>query len=170
MVLSPPSRHALRALIYMSRRRADAGPVLARQIAAAEDIPGPFLSKILLRLREAGILRSTMGPGGGYALARRPEDIRIGEIIDVFDDLSEQSAQCILLPGPCSEQDSCPLHERWKQFVQDFAGGIAALTLEEVASTSKSAAKESGLSGARGEKPRQVRRRAPRRPRRGHGA
>ena len=149
MILSPPSRHALRALIYMARRR-DAGPVLARQIAAAEDIPAAFLSKILLRLRAAGILHSTMGPGGGYALARRPADIRIGEIIDVFDDLSEQSAQCILLPGPCSDQDSCVLHERWKQFVQAFAGGIAALTLEEIASTSKSAAPRRATRTRRG--------------------
>src|SRR5262245_18365396 len=89
MILSPPSGHARLALIYTSCR-CYAAPVLGRQIAAAEDIPAAFLSKILLRLRAAGILHSTMGPGGGDALARRPADIRIGEIIDVFDDLSEQ--------------------------------------------------------------------------------
>lgn len=57
----------------------------AEEIASEERIPKKFLDAILLDLRKAGFVRAQKGPGGGYALARAPQEIRVGNIIRALD-------------------------------------------------------------------------------------
>lgn len=132
MIFAPAAQHALRALIYLAGKQG-MGPVLIRDIAAAQAIPRPYLAKILHRLRFNGLLRSTKGPGGGYELARDAASIRVGEIVGVFDEHRSRTSACILGDGPCSDRSSCPLHERWKQLRDEFATSIGSLTLAELA-------------------------------------
>jgi Rrf2 family protein len=132
MIFSPAAQHALRALIHLARR-AGQGPVLVRDIAAAEDIPQPYLAKILHTLRFNGLLRSTKGPGGGFELARDPGSIRVRDIAGVFDGLEALGDQCILGRGACSNEASCPLHSRWQRLRNDFADSIGGLSLGDLA-------------------------------------
>lgn len=53
----------------------------SREIAARQQIPGPYLDQILAALKGAGIVRSIRGAGGGYNLARPPERIRVGDVV-----------------------------------------------------------------------------------------
>lgn len=55
------------------------------QIANERGIPPRFLETVLLDLKQAGIAKSTRGKEGGYALNRRPDQTRIGEIVRVFE-------------------------------------------------------------------------------------
>ena len=66
-MLSNKGKYGLKALMYMARFD---GPCLAAEIAAQNQIPRKFLDAILLELRNAGILSSKKGKGGGYRLAR----------------------------------------------------------------------------------------------------
>src|SRR5262245_6570303 len=132
MILSPPTQHALRALIYLARH-GDGALVHSRAIASAEAIPGAFLAKILHRLRGRGLLRSVMGPGGGYALARPARDISVYDIAAAFDDAQELGRTCLLGLAECNDQDACALHTRWKRFRQELSEWMASLTLEEIA-------------------------------------
>ncbi len=132
MILSPPTQHALRALIYLARH-GDGALVHSRSIASAEAIPGAFLAKILHRLRARGLLRSVMGPGGGYALARSARDITVYDIVAAFDDAQELGRTCLLGLAECSDQDACALHTRWKRFRHDLSQWMISLTLEEIA-------------------------------------
>ena len=95
MIFTPPTQHALRALIHLARHGAE-GPVHARVIAATEAIPSAFLAKILNRLRGRGFLRSVMGPGGGYVLARPSNEIRVHDIIEALDDSNHLGPRCLL--------------------------------------------------------------------------
>ena len=54
-------------------------------IAEKRNIPGPFLEKLLLQLKEAGLTKSRRGPDGGYSLALAPEKIRIGDIFTAVE-------------------------------------------------------------------------------------
>lgn len=54
-------------------------------LAAAEYIPKKFLEQILLELKKHGILYSRMGKGGGYALAKSPDKVFLGDIIRTLD-------------------------------------------------------------------------------------
>ena len=132
MILSPPTQHALRALIYLARH-GDGALVHSRAIASSEAIPGAFLAKILHRLCGRGLLRSVMGPGGGYALARPARDISVYDIAAAFDDAQELGRTCLLGFSECSDQDGCALHTRWQRFRQELSQWMTSLTLEEIA-------------------------------------
>ncbi len=53
----------------------------SREIAARQDIPGPYLDQILASLKSSGIVKSVRGAGGGYSLARPAEKIRAGDVV-----------------------------------------------------------------------------------------
>lgn len=148
MLFSPSAQQALRALIFLAGR-ADSTPVLVREIADAERIPRPFLSKLLHTLRNRGIVKSTKGPGGGYALARAPEKVRVCDIVETFDGSLDLSKTCVLGLDECSDASACALHEQWKVFRERYTQTIASLTLREVSMTL--ASKRAGGTGrARG--------------------
>ena len=84
MRLSKKTEYALRALIY-SARFPEGTTFQIRELAEKNGIPKKFLELILLDLKNAGILSSRRGVGGGYLLARHPETIRTVEIVEVFE-------------------------------------------------------------------------------------
>src|SRR5262249_40355913 len=72
--------YALRAVVDLALQP----PELAcqsREIAARQNIRGPYLDQILAILKREGIVRSIRGAGGGYTLARRPQRITVGEVV-----------------------------------------------------------------------------------------
>ena len=83
-MLSKKTKYALNALVYLAKEY-EKGPVLISQIAESENIPQKFLEAILLDLKNAGILRSKKGRGGGYSLLKKPEKVNIAEVMRLFD-------------------------------------------------------------------------------------
>ena len=83
-MLSNKGKYGLKAMVDLAGAPPDR-PVLVSDIAERNDIPKKFLDAILGEMRNAGLVRSRKGPGGGYALARPPEEIRVGHIIRVLD-------------------------------------------------------------------------------------
>lgn len=73
-------RYALIAAVDLAMQPAQAS-CQSREIAARQDIPGPYLDQILVALKGAGIVRSIRGAGGGYNLARPAEKITAGDVI-----------------------------------------------------------------------------------------
>jgi Rrf2 family protein len=84
MRLSKKTEYAFRALIYAARFPAGT-TFQIRDLAEKNGIPKKFLELILLELKNAGVLESRRGVGGGYLLGRRPETIHAGEIVEVFE-------------------------------------------------------------------------------------
>ena len=84
MRLSKKSEYALRALIYAAGFP-EGTTFQIKDLAEKNDIPKKFLELILLELKNAGILTSRRGVGGGYILARRPDAIRSSEIIEAIE-------------------------------------------------------------------------------------
>jgi Rrf2 family protein len=83
-MLTAKGKYSLKALTHL----AALGPgetTQAAEIAEANNIPKKFLDAILGDLRNAGIVYSRKGPGGGYMLARAPRDIKIGHVIRTID-------------------------------------------------------------------------------------
>jgi Rrf2 family protein len=81
--LSKSGSYALRALIYIAEPGED-GPLRVAEIAAALDVPRNYLSKLLHRLTQAGVLQSGRGPRGGFSLAHRPESLSLRDPITDF--------------------------------------------------------------------------------------
>ena len=81
-MLSQKTRYALRALMLLADdEKAKKGPVLISSLAKRGRMPQKFLEAILLELKNQGILQSKKGKGGGYSLAKNPEDIKIGSVV-----------------------------------------------------------------------------------------
>jgi Rrf2 family protein len=101
--LSKKSKYGLRALFLLARRY-EQGPVLISELAEQERIPKKFLEVILLELKNKGILSSKKGKGGGYALARSPASVSLGEVIRVLDGpLAPVSCVSQTAYRPCEE-------------------------------------------------------------------
>ncbi len=83
-MLSKKAKYGLKALIYLAAQPVDRS-VLIADIASQERIPKKFLDMILLEMRNANILASRKGKGGGYALALPPERIVIGTVVRLLD-------------------------------------------------------------------------------------
>src|SRR5471030_947810 len=83
-MFSKKTTYGLEALILLAKRY-KSGPVLITDLASEGRIPKKFLEAILLELRKEGILNSKKGKGGGYVLAKDPQDISIGDIIRTLE-------------------------------------------------------------------------------------
>jgi len=84
MRLSKKTEYALKALIYAARHP-EGTTFQIKELADRNGIPKKFLELILLELKNAGIVQSRRGVGGGYILARRPETVRSTEIIEAIE-------------------------------------------------------------------------------------
>jgi Rrf2 family protein len=83
-MLTAKGKYSLKALAHLAMLEREV-TAQATAIAQANRIPKKFLDAILGELRNAGIVQSRKGPGGGYRLARAPGDIRIGQVIRTID-------------------------------------------------------------------------------------
>ena len=84
MKLTTRSEYALLALVYLARHENE-GYISIDHIAKAQEIPPKFLEQLMLALKRAHFLRSTKGQHGGYALAKKPDQITLAEVIRLFD-------------------------------------------------------------------------------------
>jgi Rrf2 family protein len=112
MRLSKRGEYGLRAMIDLATYEKDNGLVQIREIAQREQIPSKFLEQILLTLKNAGILNSKMGVGGGYHLARLPEQITLGQIFRVLDGPLAPIrcvSQIAYEPCGCPDEETCGL-------------------------------------------------------------
>lgn len=84
VMLTKKGKYGLKALVYLAQ--IPSGELaLVNDIATANNIPKKFLDAILGELRNAGFVNSRKGKGGGYRLARTPDEINVGQVIRVLD-------------------------------------------------------------------------------------
>ncbi len=104
-MLTRKAKYALRASLHLAEWY-ERGPRLIQQISDAEEIPKKFLELILLELKNVGLLESKKGKGGGYSLAKPPEEITVGAIVRTIDGpLAPTRCSSVTSPMPC---DDCP--------------------------------------------------------------
>ena len=90
MIISARTEYACIAVLALAARHASGQPVRIREIAEPHGIPSRFLVQILLQLKGAGLVASTRGAAGGYKLAKKPEEITLGQVMGVIDGQSCQ--------------------------------------------------------------------------------
>ncbi|WP_166332774.1 RrF2 family transcriptional regulator [Sphingobacterium chungjuense] len=83
-MLSKKTKYAIKALMLLGRNYGK-DPMQIVKIADEERIPKKFLEQILLEMRNAGMLYSKKGAGGGYSLNKSPEDIYLSQVMRLID-------------------------------------------------------------------------------------
>jgi Rrf2 family iron-sulfur cluster assembly transcriptional regulator len=131
MLFSRAAEYAIRAMTFLATLPPGrlAG---AKEIAAAEQIPMPFLWKILQNLARHRLIRSFKGLRGGYELACPPDRLTLRMIITATDGLNPMG-NCVLGLPHCSDQNACPLHETWKGLRANLDTMIDTNTLADLA-------------------------------------
>jgi Rrf2 family protein len=115
-------------------RRASQGPVTGRDIAARERLPVDYVEQILLRLRRAGLVRSTRGARGGYALARAAEAISVRDVI-AASELTTFDLHCVSHPVEeerCSASHACSIRPVWVLLQQRIDDVLASVRLSDL--------------------------------------
>jgi Rrf2 family protein len=101
--------------LHLAHRMAE-GPVNGREIARRELLPADYVEQILLRMRRAGIVKSTRGARGGYVLARVPEQISVRDVIQASE-LATFELHCVSHPvgeERCSASHDCSIRPVWQ--------------------------------------------------------
>jgi len=135
-ILSKPSVYAIRALLYLVAREKENDFVSIRELATELGISFHFLTKILQKLSEKGIIQSSRGATGGVILKRSSASIRMSEIVSIIEG-HEFFEKCILgLPG-CGNKKPCPMHDFWKETKSSIKHMLETTTLKEMGRKTK---------------------------------
>ncbi|MGA2109770.1 MAG: Rrf2 family transcriptional regulator [Syntrophorhabdales bacterium] len=115
MYLTREADYAVRCVLFLSReadRIASAG-----EISKAGLIPKGFLAKILQRLAKRGIVRSTKGAAGGFALSKPPEEVCVLDVIEALQGPFAINA-CAVDENACDLSAACAVHPVWVELRQ----------------------------------------------------
>ena len=125
MKVSTRGRYAVRALIYLVNHT-DNGPVSLQDISNNENISLTYLGQIFFHLKKLGIVKSVRGPGGGYILKKRPEEITLSDITSAAEE-PLIIAECLEHPERCEKSPECKSRVLWNflyTLIDDFLKNI----------------------------------------------
>ena len=113
MRLSRRSEYGLRALVDLVRNDGN-GPVPLATLAQRNILPMKFLEQIMATLKHGGIVRTTLGAHGGYAMAADASNVTIGRVVRLLDG-ALAPLPCVSLryyePCSCPNEATCPLRD-----------------------------------------------------------
>ncbi len=132
MRLSTKGRYAVTAMIDLALHQ-DERLVSLAEISEVQDISLSYLEQLFSRLRKYEIVEGVRGPGGGYRLAREPDDISIADIINAVDEKLD-ATRCEGHEN-CQSGRKCITHELWFDLSQRIYGFLHDMTLEDVISS-----------------------------------
>lgn len=131
MRLTTKGRYAVTAMLDLAFH-SQIKPVTLTDIAARQTISLSYLEQLFARLRRAGMVKGVRGPGGGYKLCRKANDINIAEIIAAVDEPLD-STKCGG-EANCQKDRACLTHNLWmglSEQIRDYLEGISLADLLE---------------------------------------
>ena len=131
---STRGEYGVRLMVELARHHGS-GPVSLAEVAEHEELPRPYLEQLVTSLREADLVTSTRGARGGYALARDPAAIRMGEVIRALEGpiapmvcASEDPAHAAL----CGRTGFCTVNLLWVKVRAAVADALDSVTLADL--------------------------------------
>ena len=130
-MFSQTQEYALRAVIWLASQD-DEGPIGNSRISAATSVPEAYLSKVLRLLTSAELLTSRRGAGGGFSLARSPEELTVLEVVNAVDPI-QRIATCPL-GLKTHGTHLCSMHARLDSAMSMVEEALAKSTIRELMS------------------------------------
>lgn len=107
-------------------------PVQVKEIARRQKIPEDYLGQIMVLLKRANLVHGTRGPGGGYHLTRPPENITVGQILNVLEGPLLEENPRTQRNRPVSSIVARRLIETWARAVDASEKILAEVTLADL--------------------------------------
>ncbi|SFX47626.1 Rrf2 family transcriptional regulator [Ruminococcus sp. XPD3002] len=131
MKISTKGRYALRMIIDLALHQDD-GFVSLKDIAERQEISKKYLEQIVPMLNKSGILRTNRGNKGGYALAKSPEQLSVGDILRATEG-SLAPVSCLDdNPNTCPRQESCSTLYIWEGLFKTITDYLDNITISEI--------------------------------------
>jgi len=128
MKLTTKGRYAVTAVLDLALH-GHQGPTPLSEISMRQGISLSYLEQLFSRLRKNGLVKSTRGPGGGYALARGAEDIAIADIILAVDEQVD-TTNCGGSED-CQDEQRCLTHDLWQALSDQIREFLSEISLAE---------------------------------------
>jgi Rrf2 family iron-sulfur cluster assembly transcriptional regulator len=133
MRLTTKGQYAVRAVVTLVLKANDR-PVTLKEISEIEGISLHYLEQLFSKLRKGNIVKSIKGPGGGYVLARDPDEITVGDIIEMVEEpISPVACVDEGTDGvACTRSDVCTTRWVWAELgekIKDFLGSVTVSDL-----------------------------------------
>jgi len=138
MILGTKARYAVMAMVELAGREPGV-PIALSDIADSQEITLPYLEQIFARLKNAGLVNSVRGPGGGYVLGREAGEITMSDIVLASDE-SLKMTRCEADAGGCmSAKTRCVTHHLWEGLERQITDYLTGITLAELSGRKKHA-------------------------------
>ncbi|MBF2016030.1 MAG: Rrf2 family transcriptional regulator [Richelia sp. RM2_1_2] len=128
MKLTTKGHYSVKALLDLSLQQ-NYGPFSTRVIATRQNIPAPYLEKLLIEMRRAGLVKSIRGKDGGYQLAREPLKISLGEILEAVGETIEPLPHHTAYPQASVDWVTFSL---WYRLSQKLKESLYSITLADL--------------------------------------
>ncbi len=130
MKLTTKTRYGTRLLIDLAQHQGK-GAVQMSEISMRQNISVKYLEQLIRPLKQADFVTSTRGPKGGHMLAKKPEEITLGEITRLFEGQTGL-VDCINNPGKCSMFDDCVVRPAWERANKALYDELDSITIADL--------------------------------------
>lgn len=130
MKLSTRSRYGTRLMLDLARFY-DQAPTPLAEIAKRQKLSVKYLEQLIIPLKASGLIRSVRGARGGYRLARSPERITVGQVIEVLEG-GLSLVDCVTNPKVCKRRVHCLTRPLWQGVSRLIKEHLSSLTLKDV--------------------------------------
>ena len=128
MKLTTRGHYSVKALLDLSLRP-KGEPASTNAIAKRQDLPAPYLEKLLIEMRRAGLVTSVRGSQGGYQLARDPQQISLGQILEA---VGETIAPVSDYHPDAGQAEDWVTFSLWKQLQEKLKAALYGITLADL--------------------------------------
>lgn len=132
-VLRRNTDYALRIVVHLTRQW-QGKPVSSRDIATAEAVSYDLTCKLLQKLAKKNLVKSTMGPKGGFKLRRAPDKINIAQVVKSVQGPIKLN-RCLLGGYKCPKKGDCPVYEKIVDLQKYIDGYFSRVTLADLIKT-----------------------------------
>jgi Rrf2 family protein len=130
-VLRRNTDYGLRMMVNLAKHSYNGQLMSARQLASDGNFSYQLGCKLLQRLHKAELVKSVMGPKGGFKLGRKPSEITLMDVINVLQGGVHMN-RCLVSDQGCEFESECEVNtklSRLQTYIEDYLGGI---TLDEI--------------------------------------
>ena len=131
MKISAKARYGLRILLDVALHETHARPRTIKEIADAQGISEKFISRIVVPLRERGMIKSERGKLGGFRLAQAPSDITLLAVIETLQG-PISLVDCVADKAGCVRSGTCVARSVWTDVNTAVRAALRGMTLETV--------------------------------------
>jgi Rrf2 family iron-sulfur cluster assembly transcriptional regulator len=128
MKLTTRGHYSVKALLDLSLQPRF-GPTSVKSIAKRQELPAPYLEKLLIEMRRAGLVQSVRGSQGGYQLARQPAQISLGQILEAVGETIEPLPRHF--PDATQPEDWVTF-SLWNRLHKKLAEALYSISLEDL--------------------------------------